>query len=83
LNVTKNEFVQNALRFAIMRGRQNKVIEKSQRAQVELETSIAESNTQIASLKEEQQSSLDEVERLKKLEQELVEKARVEREQRE
>jgi len=83
LNVTKNEFVQNALRFAIMRGRQNKVIEKSQSAQVELETSIAESNTQIASLKEEQQSSLDEVERLKKLEQELVEKARVEREQRE
>lgn len=27
-NVTKNEFVQNALRFAIMRGKQNKLIEQ-------------------------------------------------------
>lgn len=33
LSVTKNEFVKNALRFAIMRGRQDKIIEQAKAEQ--------------------------------------------------
>jgi len=40
LNVTKNEFVTNALRFAIMRARQQKVIEQTKIDQQKLEASI-------------------------------------------
>ena len=40
LDVTKNEFVTNALRFAIMRARQQKVIEQTKIDQQKLEASI-------------------------------------------
>ena len=37
LDVTKSEFVQNALRLAIMRGRQAKEIERAQQEQKEIQ----------------------------------------------
>lgn len=51
LDVTKTEFVQNALRYAIMRGRQEKVIKKAREDQKQLEQSISESTEEINNMK--------------------------------
>ena len=57
LDVTKTEFVQNALKYAIMRGRAAKVIEQQKEEQKKLESSISESTSEIQSLKEAERAS--------------------------
>jgi len=79
LDVTKTEFVQNALRYAIMRGRQAKVIEQTREEQKKLEQSISQSSTEIEMLQQAQNDSQAEVERLTKLEADLQAQVEAER----
>ena len=51
VDATKTEFVQNALRYAIMRGRQAKVIDQTKEEQKRLEQSIAQSAGEIEALR--------------------------------
>lgn len=57
MDATKTEFVQNALRYAIMRGRQAKVIDQTKEEQKRLEQSIAQSAGEIEALTKAQGDS--------------------------
>lgn len=57
MDATKTEFVQNALRYAIMRGRQAKVIDQTKEEQKKLEQSIAQSAGEIEALTKAQGDS--------------------------
>ena len=57
VDATKTEFVQNALRYAIMRGRQAKVIDQTKEEQKRLEQSIAQSAGEIEALTKAQDNS--------------------------
>ena len=57
VDATKTEFVQNALRYAIMRGRQAKVIDQTKEEQKRLEQSIAQSAGEIEALTKAQSDS--------------------------
>ena len=57
VDATKTEFVQNALRYAIMRGRQAKVIDQTKEEQKRLEQSIAQSADEIMALRMAQDDS--------------------------
>ena len=57
VDATKTEFVQNALRYAIMRGRQAKVIDQTKEEQKKLEQSIAQSAGEIEALTKAQGDS--------------------------
>ena len=57
VDATKTEFVQNALRYAIMRGRQAKVINQTEEEKKRLEQSIEKSAGEIEALKSAQNDS--------------------------
>ena len=57
MDATKTEFVQNALRYAIMRGRQAKVINQTEEEKKRLEQSIEKSAGEIEALKSAQNDS--------------------------